>query len=311
MDIFFHLAYSNIYFLSDQAPDLGSDIDEILISRYKLRRPMPTKVKTTIQLPTLEELFKAGAHFGHKKEKSDARSRQFVYLVKDRVMIIDLTKTRERLAAALEFVAGQAKEGATFLFVGTKPQVQNIVKKVANDINQPYIISRWPGGLVTNFDSIQATIKRMKKLEESMKEESFERLTKRERQKTVTKLAKFNHSFEGIRDLTALPDILIVVDGKREAIAVHEAMAALIPVVGLVDTNADCRQIAYPIPINDDSPRAVEIILNKIGEQINKNYKTKAIPASEEAKIPAENVGESKAEELQRAMAKTSRSGKK
>lgn len=265
---------------------------------------MPTKVKSTIQLPTLEELFKAGAHFGHKKEKSDARSRQFVYLVKDRVMIIDLVKTRERLKKALEFIGEKAKQGSTFLFVGTKPQVQSIIKKVASDISQPYIISRWPGGLVTNFDSIQATIKQAKKLEESMKEESFESLTKRERQKVASKLAKFNHSFEGIRDLTALPDVLIVVDGKREAIAIREAMAALIPVAGLVDTNADCRQITYPIPINDDSPKAVAVILDKIKEQINKNYKTKARPVSDSDKKLSDDIGKSKAEELEQAMAK-------
>lgn len=263
---------------------------------------MQTKTTTTktsktqaFSIPTIEELFKVGAHFGHKKEKSDARSREFVFLTRDRVMIIDLEKTRSGLEKALAFAKEIAQTSGTFLFVGTKPHLKEIVKNAATVAGQPFIINRWLGGMLTNFDSVKQNVARMKKTEEKLINEEL-KLTKREKQKLSTKITKFNLSFEGVKELTKLPDALVVIDGKREATAIAEAVACEIPVIGLIDTNANPQTIDYPIPANDDSAKAVELLLGLLAGTIKANYKAKV-------EIPAEKPkAESSAEALEQAV---------
>lgn len=234
-------------------------------------------------IPTIKELFKAGAHFGHRRNRTDARAHGYVYTYRNKIAVIDLEKTRTGLETALEFLTGLAKEGASFLFVGTKVQAQNAVRELAENLKQGYIVERWPGGLLTNFEEVAKSVKRMIKIEKDIEENKYENLTKKERLMIEKDLKKKQHVFGGLRYLEKKPDAVIVVDAKEEQIAVAEANNLKIPVVALCDTNANPKTVDYPIPANDDSQKTIEIILSLIKGAIEKNYKPKASEA--EAKV--------------------------
>jgi len=225
------------------------------------------------KLPTLEELFKAGAHFGHRKSRCDARAHDFVFVHRNKIAIINLEKTRARLEEALDFLKTAAKEGALFLFVGTKPQAREEVKKVAEALKQPYIVERWPGGLITNFDVVFKAVKKMLQREQDLAEGKFAAFTKKERLKIEKDLQKAKRILGGLAKMERKPDILVVVDAKEEEIALLEAKRAGLKVVALCDTNANPRLVDYPIPTNDDATAAVKLICNLIKETIESNYK--------------------------------------
>jgi len=225
-------------------------------------------------LPTLQEMLDAGVHFGHKKQYSDARGRDNFYGVRDKIVIINLEKTRSSLEKALEFLAKEAASGATFLFVGTKPQVRSFIKTTATDLNMPYVTTRWLGGTLTNFETIEKNLKKLNKLEEELKS-SEKVLTKKEKtvlQRTIDR-SKFN--LGGMESLKNLPDVLVVIDPVEEKLAIREAKAMGIPTVAMMDTNANPAGITFPIPANDDVPKSLELILGLIKETIAQNYKAK------------------------------------
>ena len=243
------------------------------------------------ELPTIGELFKAGAHFGHRKETSDARSNDFVYTYRNRVCVIDLEQTKETLSKALRFLADEAKRGANFLFVGTKIQAREAVKKTAESLKMPYIIERWPGGLLTNYEIVGKTIKKMKETEKNLSENKYEHLTKKERLKIEKDLNKIKIIFGGLGSLEKKPDVIIIVDAKNELIAVREAQKSSINTVALCDTNANPKIIDFPIVANDDSRATIELVLNLIEATIQKNFKSKVEPA----KLTEEDLSKKKA----------------
>jgi len=228
-------------------------------------------------LPTLEELFKAGAHFGHSKSRSDARSHSFVYTYKNKISIINLEKTREMLEKTLNFLQKSAQEGKSFLFVGTKMQAKDKVKQTAEKLNSFYIIERWPGGLLTNWDVIYRTIKKMVKAENDLAEDKLDYLKKKEKVKLDKDLRKMNLVFGGLKKLEKKPDILIAIDAAQEKNSIAEAKRAGLPVVAICDTNANPREIDYPIVANDDSMATINLILDLIAETIEKNFKPKVV----------------------------------
>ncbi len=254
-------------------------------------------------IPSVKELFKAGAHYGHRRNRTDARAHKFVFTYRNKVAVIDLEKTREGLEKALEFLAEQAKEGATVLFVGTKVQAKETVRQLAESLKQPYIVERWPGGLLTNYEEVSKAIKRMLKTETDLAENKFDSLTKKERLMIEKDLKKKQNIFGGLRYLSKKPDIVIVVDAKEEEIAVAEANISGAKVIGICDTNANPRNIDYPIPANDDSKKALEMILALIADAISKNFKSKVIPTEAEVTkrvekaIKKENAGVAPTEE--------------
>lgn len=226
-------------------------------------------------MPTLTELLEAGAHFGHKKERSHPRAKDFTYTIRDNVYVIDLEQTVARLDAAIEYLKKQIEAGKTVLFVGTKRQAKDLIKKTATGLGMPYIVERWLGGTITNFETINKSLKQLTKLEELVKSEEFNKYTKKERSRIEEKITKLNSIFEGIKDMKYLPDVLFVVDAAHEDVAVSEARKAGIPIVGICDTNANPDLIDYPIPANDDSEKTIALILAAIGSGVKETIQRK------------------------------------
>ena len=224
-------------------------------------------------MPTLAELFEVGAHFGHKKEKSYPRSKQFTYTIRDNIYIVDLEQTVNQLEKARAFLNKKNADGKTILFVGTKRQAKDQVKKVAQNLKMPYMVERWPGGMITNFETIYKSLNTLKKLEDQIKSEEFKLFTKKERKRIEEKKNRLNLIFEGIKDMKNLPDVIFVVDCAKEDVAVKEAIKKNIPIVGICDTNSNPDLIDIPIPANDDSQKTIELILNKIEEGIKEKEK--------------------------------------
>lgn len=217
---------------------------------------------------SLEELMDAGAHFGHQTKRWNPKMEEYLYGQEGGVHIFDLIKTKALIEEALEFLAKSAKEGKKILILGTKKQIKDKVAEVAEKVGTPYVNERWLGGTISNFGQMKRSIDKMEEMKESLANGTYNKYTKKERlliDREITRLEKF---FGGIKTLTGVPDVLFVIDTKREAAAVYEANGRKIPVVGVVDSNADPDLIDYPIPMNDDASKAMEYILNLVGQAI-------------------------------------------
>lgn len=240
-------------------------------------------------MPTLTELLEAGAHYGHKKERSFPRAKKFTYTIRDSIYVIDLEKTIEQLKLALDWLQKASQAGKIILFVGTKRQAKETVKKTAQNLKMPYIVAHWLGGTLTNFETINKSLKKLTELDDLVKSKDFTKYTKKERKRIEEKRIKLNALFEGLKNLNKLPDILFVVDTAKENVAVLEARRMNIPIVGICDTNANPDLIDYPIPANDDSEKSIRLILGKIEESL-KAVKT---GPEEPVKKPEEKIKES------------------
>ncbi|MFH1749352.1 MAG: 30S ribosomal protein S2 [bacterium] len=229
------------------------------------------------KLPSLEELLKAGVHFGHKKERWNPKMQPFIFSIRDNTSIIDLDKTQEYLQLALNYIEKLISDNKIILFVGTKKQVQDLIAQVEN-FDLPYINNRWLGGTLTNFETIKKNLQKIKKLEKEQEQGGWKELTKFEQTKKTEELKKLIKKFGGIKNLEKLPDALFVVDTNREKVAIHEARNLDIPIIALVDSNSNPDEITCPIPANDDAVRSLELILgvffDKIKEVQAKTKKT-------------------------------------
>lgn len=228
-------------------------------------------------IPTVRELFKAGAHFGHRKDKCDARAKDYIYLYRNKVAVIDLEKTREKLAVAIKFVSEKAQEGASFLFVGTKMQAREKVRQTAQELRQYYIIERWPGGLLTNYSEVKKSIKKIDTYGELLASEEADQLKKKEKLKIQKDLDKMKKEFGGLVGMNGSPDVIVIIDPKAEEIALKESATLGIPVVALADVNANPSVISYPVIANDDSAKTIGIFLDQIKDAISKNYRPKKV----------------------------------
>lgn len=217
---------------------------------------------------TLEELLKSGAHFGHKASRWNPKMAPYIFTLRNKFHIIDLEKTFQRLSAAGEFLASLATRGGTVLFVGTKRQARTIVRAQAEACGMPFVVTRWLGGTLTNFRTIQRSVKKLSHLEELLSGSAIANYTKKERLMMERQRAKSTVLFEGIRQLKKIPEAIVVVDTNTDAIAVREARAMKVKVVGIVDTNSDPSLIDYPIPANDDAIKAIELIIRSLAQAI-------------------------------------------
>ncbi|MBI4175313.1 30S ribosomal protein S2 [Candidatus Berkelbacteria bacterium] len=218
--------------------------------------------KTTPTLPTLRELLAAGAHYGHRKERSKPAARKFTHVIRDGVCIINLEATRDHLERAAKILKGLVDDNKTVLFVGTKRQAAATVARVATDLGMPSVTRRWLGGTLTNFEVIRKNVAQLTDLDRRLTDETQRaKYTKRELLKDDERAKKLHQVFDGIMELTKLPDLLFVIDPHEEKTAVAEAQSLAIPIMALCDTDTNPDQITYPIPGNDDAPKTVDLVL--------------------------------------------------
>ena len=224
-----------------------------------------------------DQLLEAGAHFGHLKRKWNPAMSPYIFMERNGIHIIDLYKTiakTEEAAAALKQIA---KAGKKILFVATKKQAKPVIEEKAQSINMPYVIERWPGGMLTNFPTIRKAVKKMSNIDKMIKDGTFDTLSKREKLQITRQRAKLEKMLGSIQDLTRLPSALFVVDVMKEQIAVKEANKLGIPVFGIVDTNSDPNDIDFVIPANDDAAKAVDMILGYLCEAIKEGLDERKI----------------------------------
>ena len=219
---------------------------------------------------TMKELLEAGVHFGHQVRRWNPKMKEYIFGERNGIYIIDLQKTQRMFRDALGFVSGAIAEdrGKTVLFVGTKRQAQDAVREEAERAGQYYVNQRWLGGLLTNFQTVQKSIKRLKELETMQTDGRYEKLTKKERIKLDREREGLNKNLSGIKSMNRLPDIVFIIDVRKEEIAVAEANRLGIPIVAVVDTNCSPEGIDYVIPGNDDALRAVRLFASRIADSI-------------------------------------------
>ena len=246
----------------------------------------------------LKELLEAGVHFGHQTRRWNPKMRRFIHGENGGIYLIDLLKTQVLLSQAQQFATEIAHRGGTVLFVGTKKQARDGIKEIATASNMPYVNHRWLGGLLTNYQTMSARIKRLHDLERYQADGQLSLLPTRERLSAEADLLKLQANLGGVKNMTRVPDAMFVIDLKTEAIAVREAQRLRIPIIGLVDTNADPDGIDYVIPGNDDAIRACNIITQAIGDVVQQG---RARFRSEEEAARAEAAAQQQREAEERA----------
>ena len=217
---------------------------------------------------SMKQLLEAGVHFGHQTRRWNPKMAKFIFTERNGIYIIDLQKTVRKVDEAYEFVRNVAEEGKTILFVGTKKQAQEAVKEEAIRSGQFFVNERWLGGMMTNFQTIQKRIHRLKELEAMETDGTFDVLTKKEVMQLRHEMARLEKYLGGIKEMRKLPGAIFIVDPRKERIAVAEARKLNIPIVAIVDTNCDPDEIDYPIPGNDDAIRAVKLLTEKIADAV-------------------------------------------
>ena len=215
-------------------------------------------------IPSLEEMLKAGVHFGHRSSKWNAKMKEYIHTTRNKVHIIDLEKTEKKLKNALEFINEIKEKKGMIIFVGTKVAAKDITKQTAEEVKMPYVIERWIGGTLTNFKVISKRLEHIRDLESKEKEGELKKYTKKEQHEFNVEIQKLNRYFGGIKEITKLPDALFVIDASKEKLAIKEAKMKNIPVVGLCDTNSDPTTVDYPIPVNDDAISSLKLILGAV-----------------------------------------------
>lgn len=246
-----------------------------------------------IESTLMKSLLEAGVHFGHETKRWNPKMKRYIFGEKNKVYIIDLEKTQKAILKACEFLRRTAQEGGNILFVGTKKQAQEIIKEEALRCGMFYVNQRWLGGMLTNFQTIKKSIKRLEDLE-SMKEDGrFDKISKKEASQLNKEAFKLNKNLEGIRAMNKLPKVMFVVDSKKEDIAIKEARKIGIPIAALVDTNCDPDVIDYPIPGNDDAIRSIKLITGLAADSIMQGRQEFAAgKIQEEAEAAADTEGE-------------------
>ena len=214
--------------------------------------------------PTFEQLLEAGCHFGHLKRKWNPAMAPYIFMERNGIHIIDLYKTAAKLEEAAAALKNIVKSGKKVLFVATKKQAKQVVADHAEAINMPYVIERWPGGMLTNFPTIRKAVKKMTNIDKMEKDGTYDNLSKRERLQISRQRAKLEKTLGSIADLNRLPSALFVIDVMKEHIAVAEANRLGIPVFGMVDTNSNPDNIDFVIPANDDASKSIELVLDTV-----------------------------------------------
>ena len=217
---------------------------------------------------SMKQLLEAGVHFGHQTRRWNPKMAKYIFTERNGIYIIDLQKTVRKVDEAYAFIRSVAEEGKSILFVGTKKQAQEAVREEATRANMFFVNERWLGGMLTNFQTIQKRIRRLKELEAMEADGTFDVLTKKEVLQLRHEMARLEKFLGGIKDMNKLPGALFVIDPRKERIAVAEAKKLGIPIVAIVDTNCDPDEIDYVIPGNDDAIRAVRLLTGRMADAV-------------------------------------------
>ena len=241
-----------------------------------------------------DQLLQAGCHFGHLRRKWNPAMAPYIFMERNGIHIIDLNKTVAKVDEAAEALKQIAKQGKKVLFVATKKQAKDVVAEKAASVNMPYVIERWPGGMLTNFPTIRKAVKKMANIDKLMNDGTFSNLSKRELLQITRQRAKLEKNLGSIADLTRLPSALFVVDVMKENIAVKEANRLGIPVFAIVDTNSDPKNIDYIIPANDDAKDSVDAILTACCAAIAEGVEERKVEKANEKAAAEQNEGADK-----------------
>ena len=236
----------------------------------------------------MKQLLEAGVHFGHQTRRWDPRMAEYIFQARNGIHIIDLQKASKKIDEAYEFIKEQVEEGKTVLFVGTKKQAQECMKEAAIKSGMFYVYQRWLGGMLTNFDTIQKRIQRLKDLETMEQDGTFDVLPKKEVIILKKEMEKLEKNLGGIKEMDKLPGVIFLVDPKKERIAILEAKKLGIPTVGIVDTNCNPEDLDYPIPGNDDAIRAVKLIADVMANAVIEGKQGESFETAEEQDVTEE-----------------------
>lgn len=248
--------------------------------------------------PTFDQLLEAGCHFGHLKRKWNPAMAPYIFMERNGIHIIDLYKTAAKLDEAAAALKSIAKSGKKVLFVATKKQAKQVVADLAQSVGMPYVIERWPGGMLTNFPTIRKAVKKMTSIDKMTKDGTFDNLSKRERLQISRQRAKLEKTLGSIADLNRLPSALFVVDVLKEHIAVAEANRLGIPVYAMVDTNSDPTNVDFVIPANDDASKSIELIVGTIADAMKEGLEERKVEKvdAEAAEAQAEGAAPARRE---------------
>lgn len=245
---------------------------------------------------SIEELLKAGAHFGHLTRRWNPKMKEFIFIQRNGIHILDLNKTHKLLQEALDEVTKVARSGKKVLFVGTKKQAQEIIKEEANRCGMPYVTHRWLGGMLTNFSTVRKSISRMQEIATMQTDGTYENLVKKERLMLDREKEKLEKTLSGISNMNRVPGAIFVVDIVKEDIAINEALKLNIPIFALVDTNCDPDVPDYIIPCNDDAAKAIQLIASNIADAVIEGVAERDAMEEEKLAIEAADSGATKSD---------------
>ncbi len=232
---------------------------------------------------SMKQLLEAGVHFGHQTRRWNPKMAEYIFAERNGIYIIDLQKTVKKVEDAYTAVSDIIRDGGEILFVGTKKQAQDSIKEEAERCGMYYVNQRWLGGMLTNFATIKTRIARLKELEEMQADGTFDVLTKKEVAALMHEKEKLENNLGGIKEMTRVPDVMFIVDPRKERIAIQEAHTLGIPIVAIVDTNCDPEEVDFVIPGNDDAIRAVKLIASKIADAVIESKQGEEMAGAEEA----------------------------
>ncbi len=239
---------------------------------------------------SMKQLLEAGVHFGHQTRRWNPKMAEYIFAERNGIYIIDLQKTVKKVDDAYTAVSDIIKDGGEILFVGTKKQAQDSIKEEAERCGMYYVNQRWLGGMLTNFTTIKTRIARLKELEQMQEDGTFDVLTKKEVAALLHEKEKLENNLGGIKEMTKIPDVMFVVDPRKERIAIQEAHTLGIPIVAIVDTNCDPEEIDFVIPGNDDAIRAVKLIASKIADAVIESRQGEEMAGQTEAEAELEEA---------------------
>ncbi len=277
--------------------------DQSLVPEGKTETEAKRK-ETNMPIVSMKELLESGVHFGHRTQKWNPYMEEYIFAARNDIHIIDLQQTVQALEEAYEVIRNTVASGGSVLFVGTKRQAQDIIRKNAEQVGMPYVIGRWLGGTLTNWQTIRERIVELERLEGMRDRGEFELWTKKEALGMTREIERLESRLGGIREMDGLPSLLFAVDVSREEIPVHEANLLKIPVVAMVDTNCSPKNIDYVIPANDDAIRGIQLIVSTIAQAVSeginmrKDYEADLEAAEAEAQLPEELRDEMSDEDL-------------